>query len=102
MTNFADNPPGVTRDEWIDLVTREKNLMYMAIDCASVAGPHATIMKMLANDDRLAQSKFGKRYIRETADLETLLTARDHLDSAIENALGRAFGSGSLKYWGSG
>ena len=98
----GEPPCCATRAEWIDAVSSEKASMYMSIDCTSVVGPHEAIKKLLEQNERLASSKHGKRYLAKTRDLDNLLTARDHLDSAIENILADALGASSLKHWGEG
>lgn len=96
----GEPPCCATRQEWINAVSGEKANMYMSIACTSVTGPHEAIKKLLESDERLAQSEHGKRYLAKTADIDNLLLARDHLDSAIENLLADALGAASLKHWG--
>ena len=100
MTLTLSEPKKVTRDDWIAAVNRAKQDMYFAMDCTSVSTPHQEILKVLEGRPDLAQSKFGQRYLSRKSEIESLITARDHLDSALEDALSGALGSAGLKYWG--
>ena len=76
--------------------------MYFAMDCVSVQASHQEVLKVLAGNPELAQSKHGQRYLSRKSEIESLITARDHLDSALEDVLSGALGSAGLKYWGNG
>lgn len=100
MTLTLSDAKEVRREDWMSAVNRAKQDMYFAMDCTSVFGPHQEILKVLERNPELAQSKFGQRYLSRKSEIENLLTARDHLDSALEDALSGAMGAASLKYWG--
>lgn len=90
------------REEWMAAVNRAKQDMYFAMDCTSVLAPHQEVLKVLENNPELAQSKFGQKYLSRKSEIENLLAARDHLDSALADVLSGALGSAGLKYWGNG
>ena len=100
MSLTLSEPVEVGREDWRKAVNKHKQDMYFAMDCTSVQAPHQEVLKLLENNPELAQSKFGQRYLSRKSEIENLLMARDHLDSALEDVLSSALGSASLKYWG--
>lgn len=92
----------VTKKEWRTAVGTAKHEMHMAIDCGpSVWGAHQKVLKLLEENPRLKESKFGRNYLRETATLKDLVGAQESIEAAIETTLKRGLGSASVKYWGS-
>ena len=102
MSLTLSEPVEISRDQWISAVNRAKQDMYFAMDCTSILAPHQEVLKVLENNPELAQSKYGQRYLARKHEIESLIAARDHLDSALEDVLSGALGAHGLKYWGPG
>ena len=98
----AKPPTGkVTRKEWIQAVDKLKWGAYDELYCTQEGlwNCHHGMLKLLEENPRLAESEFGKNYIRKTEEVKDLLEARSSLERVIENMLADGFGALSLKYW---
>lgn len=101
MTGLTERP--VTRKEWRTYVNSFRWDMYMAMDCnmnnGSALMAHRALLKALDKNPRMKRSKFAKKYIEETADIDFMFAAVGNMETVIENTLARGLGSRGLKYW---